>query len=120
MVARLNSNYQHLIPKAQAYGLEQRNIPYDELYLTDTTAPYCSEMIVDMFRYANGGNDFFPEIPMSFKDINTGVVFPSWVEYYAKFGMEVPDGEPCSNPGSLSKDSRLSVYEVIGPPTGYS
>lgn len=57
---------------------------------------------------------------MSFRDINTGVVLPAWVEYYAKFGMSVPDGEPGSNPGSLSKDSRLSVYEVVGPPTGYS
>ena len=120
MFARLVIEYQHLIPKALSYGLEQRNIPYDKLYLTDTPALYCSELIVDMFKYANHGNDFFPEIPMSFRDINTGVVLPAWGDYYAKFGMDVPEGEPGSNPGSLSKDTRLNVFEVAGPPTGYA
>jgi hypothetical protein len=33
--------------------------------------------------------------------------------------MEVPDGEPGSNPGDISKDSRLDVYDVVGDITGY-
>ena len=119
LLARLENQYHGLLPDAIQYGLDQRNLPYDHLYLTDAAALYCSELVVDMFRYANGGSDFFPEQPMSFRDIVSGEIHPGWIEYYAKFGMEVPDGQPGSNPGSISRDARLKILDVQGPPTGY-
>lgn len=120
IVSRLVAPFQHLIPAAVTYGLNQRDVPYDALYLTNTSALYCSELIVDMFRFANHGNEFFEEKPMSFRDLVTGETHPSWVEYYAKFGMDVPEGLPGSNPGTISKDSRLKLIEVQGPPSGYN
>jgi len=119
IVARLDANYRHLIPAAVKFGLSRRDVPYDELYLTDQTALYCSELVVDMFRAANGGSEFFAERPMSFRDVATGEIHPAWVEYYAKFGMDVPDGQPGSNPGDISVDNRLVVTAVQGPPSGY-
>lgn len=119
IAARLDVNYRHLIPAAVKYGLSRRDTPYDDLYLTDQTALYCSELVVDMFRAANGGSEFFTERPMSFRDLATGEIHPAWVEYYAKFGMEVPDGQPGSNPGDISLDERLEVISVQGPPSGY-
>ncbi|WON76377.1 YiiX/YebB-like N1pC/P60 family cysteine hydrolase [Serratia sp. UGAL515B_01] len=119
ILTRLHRQFRSLIPNAIQYGLEQRNRPYDQLYLTETSALYCSELIVDMFRYANGGNEFFVEQPMSFHDPASGKILPVWIEYYAKFGMNVPQGQPGSNPGSISKDERLSIIEIQGPPSGY-
>jgi hypothetical protein len=102
-----------------AYGLQQRDIPYDRRYLTDEAALYCSELIVDMFKAANDDVAFFEESPMSFRDTETGELHEYWIRYYDYFGMEVPDGEPGSNPGDISKDSRLDVYDVVGDITGY-
>lgn len=120
MVFRLKPPHDRLIPKALEYGMSQRDIPYDQRYLDDSAALYCSELIVDMFRFANGGADFFIERPMSFRDPATGQILPAWTEYYARFGMKVPDGQPGSNPGDISKDGRLNLLFVQGPPGGYS
>lgn len=119
ITARLHPAHLDLVPAAIEYGLRQRDVPYDERYLTDQAALYCSELVVDMFRAANGGREFFPEEPMSFRDPQTGQVLPAWREYYAKFGMPVPDGQPGSNPGSISRDARLRIVGVEGPPSGY-
>lgn len=120
VAARLLTTYQGLLPGAIEYGLKKRNVPYDDLYLTDSSALYCSELVIDMFKYANRGEEFFIENPMSFRDLTTGQIHPAWIEYYAKFGMPVPEGQPGSNPGDLSKDSRIEIVAVQGPPAGYS
>lgn len=120
MVCRLQPAYAHLIEPALQYGLAQRNRPYDELYLTDPRALYCSELIVDMFRAANGGDDFFVERPMRFVNPESGLIHPAWIEYYAKFGIRVPQGEPGSNPADISTDPRLELITVQGPPSGYT
>jgi hypothetical protein len=73
-----------------------------------------------MFKYANGGVEYFKERPMSFRDSVTGEIHPGWIEYYARFGMEVPDGQPGSNPGDLSNDPRLEIYLVQGNISGYA
>lgn len=120
LVLRLKQPHITLIPNAVKYGLAKRDTPYDELYLTDPAALYCSELLVDMFRFANGGVEFFPERPMSFRHPVTGQILSAWTEYYAKFGMSVPDGQPGSNPGDISNDTRLDFVVVQGPPSGYN
>lgn len=117
--ARLRPGHTNLVHPAIQFGLGLRNIPYDVLYLTDESALYCSELLVDMFRAANNGVPFFTERPMSFRDPGTGEILPAWVEYYERFGMDVPDGEPGSNPGDISKDLRLIILQVVGDITGY-
>ena len=115
MIGRLKKDYEHLIPLAIKYGLKQRDIPYDQLYLPDATKLYCSELVVDMFKHANDGNEFFEETPMSFRDLNTGLIHPHWVNHYRYFGLDVPDGEPGSSPGDISLDDRIEVYKIHGP-----
>lgn len=118
LLGRLAAPHRGLIGAAVAYGIAQRNTPYDQLYLTDESALYCSELVVDMFKHANGGAPFFVERPMRFRDLATGQIHPTWIEYYAYFGMEVPSGEPGSNPGDISRDPRLEIYRAIGPIPG--
>ena len=119
LLARLVPAYGDLIGPAIAYGIQQRNLPYDQLYLTGENALYCSELLVDMFRAANGGEAFFAERPMSFRDLVTGELHPAWVAYYDRFGMGVPEDEPGSNPGDISKDPRLVVVHVDDAISGY-
>ncbi|MEM8866193.1 MAG: YiiX/YebB-like N1pC/P60 family cysteine hydrolase [Planctomycetota bacterium] len=119
MAARLLQEHLDILPAAISYGLEQRDVPYDSRYLTDEAALYCSELVVDMFKNANNGIPFFPESPMSFRDLETGEVHDYWVRYYDYFGMDVPEGAPGSNPGDISKDDRLHIYDVVGNITGY-
>lgn len=119
LLGRLNEEHAALIPAAIEYGLQQRNKPYDQLYLTDEGSLYCSELVIDMFKSANNGVEFFVEKPMSFIDLVTGDIHPVWIEYYAKFGMEVPAAHPGSNPGDISKDDRITIVHAAGPITGY-
>jgi hypothetical protein len=114
LVGRLKSAWQHLVPEAVAYGQKQRAVPYDNYYLTDPGKLYCSELVVDMFRHANDGKEFFPETPMSFKDPVTGAIHKAWADYYHFWGMEVPQGEPGSNPGDISRDARVEIVAHQG------
>jgi hypothetical protein len=119
MHARLKTEHQHLITDAIAYGIQQYNVPYDNRYLTDEASLYCSELVVDMFKTANGGREFFPEISMNFRDLVTGQIHPYWIEHYKQFGLPVPQGEPGSNPGDISKHTSLEFLSVVGIISGY-
>jgi len=118
MLARLEPQHRHLIDAAIASGIAQRDKPYDRFYGEDDDALYCSELVVDMFKEANGGQPFFPESRMRFLDDN-GVVPEGWRTYFAYFGVDVPIGERGSNPAALSRDDKLEIYKVVGPITGY-
>lgn len=119
MSARLNAPYRHLIPPAISYGMRQLALPYDSFFMPDQAALYCSELIVDMFRHANGGAEFFRETPMSFSDPVTGEILPGWINYYEAFGLEVPEDEPGSHPGEISLDPRITIYDVTEAVPGY-
>ena len=73
----------------------------------DDSAFYCSELVQKCYLDADG-HEIFPAIPMSFHD-KTGIVTPFWKDYYARRGLEVPEGEPGSNPGDLSRSRHLSI-----------
>lgn len=119
MVGRVHQMYSNLVHSAVMYGLAQREVPYDVRYLTDQAALYCSELVVDMFKFANVGNEFFQEQPMSFSDTKSGQIHPFWTAYYKRLGIPVPAGEPGSNPGGISRDLKLYIYDVVGEIPGF-
>ena len=59
----------------------------------------------------------FNSIPMSFHD-STGNVTEFWTKFYAARGLKVPEGEPGTNPGQLSRDPnvKLQGYLRFGAP----
>ena len=118
LVGRLRPQWQSLIPAAIAYGRQHLGIPYDNRFLTDEEHLYCSELVVDMFKAANGGQEFFKERPMSFVDPATGEISTAWVNYYHFFGMDVPQGAPGSNPGDISSDTHVDIVAAVGPISG--
>ena len=50
----------------------------------------------------------FATIPMSFHD-STGRVTEFWTKFYAARGLAVPEGEPGTNPGQLSRDPNVRI-----------
>lgn len=81
--------------------------PYDDLYLPGDSAIYCSELVQMCFIDPSGKLIFDP-VPMTFHDA-TGQVTDYWQEFYQARGMEVPEGEPGSNPGELSRSEQVTI-----------
>lgn len=81
--------------------------PYDFNFMPDDSAMYCSELVQKSYRRTDGTLVFQP-IPMSFHD-KTGTITPYWRDYYARQGMQVPEGEPGSNPGDLSRSEAVAI-----------
>lgn len=80
---------------------------YDRLYLPDNEDIYCSELVLLSFVDAHGQRLFSP-IPMSFHDAS-GRITDYWTKFYQKYGMEVPEGLPGSNPGELSQRKTIRM-----------
>ena len=120
IVARLKAEYSYLLEPAEQYCHSVIGTPYDVSFGPDPAALYCSELIVDAFRAANAGQDFFPEQAMTFKDPVTGEILEYWKTYYQALGSEVPEGEIGSNPGSLSLSGKLTGHTQLGGLRGLS
>ncbi len=82
--------------------------PYDWLYQPTDSAIYCSELVQLSYRRPDGSDIFAPE-PMSFSD-STGHIAPYWQQHYAEQGLAVPEGEPGTNPGALSRHEALIIH----------
>lgn len=85
-------------------------LPYDTLYMPDETEIYCSELVQLSFLRPDGSH-IFPTIPMSFSD-SSGSIAPYWQQLYGSRGLSVPEGLPGTNPGALSRDTSLFIYNI--------
>ena len=76
-------------------------LPYDSVFMPGTEALYCSELV--QLSYVNRqGERIFEPIPMSFHD-DSGRITPYWTQFYSRLHMEVPEGEPGSNPSDMMR-----------------
>lgn len=102
--------------------------PYDDIFMPSDSAIYCSELVQKSFVFVDGSNErkgevdkvpnVFGTIPMSFHD-STGNVTEFWTQFYAARGLEVPEGEPGTNPGQLSRDSNVRIIGFLVAPTTF-
>ena len=74
--------------------------PYDDAFLPDNDAYYCSELIEVVF----GG--LFPSKPMNWRDAD-GNLPEYWQKHFEKLGVPVPEGVPGTNPTDLSRSPFL-------------
>lgn len=111
-VGRLKRPYQHLIPDASKFALDQVAEPYDTLFLMNNGGWYCSELIYESFKVANSSQAIFDLAPMTFKDPNTQDFFPAWVDYYNDLGAPIPEGKPGLNPGSISRSDKIDIIPL--------
>ncbi|MEM9052950.1 MAG: YiiX/YebB-like N1pC/P60 family cysteine hydrolase [Bacteroidota bacterium] len=117
-VARVKNAYRELIDEASEFAIARLEEGYDEPFHLDNGKWYCSELLYESFKSANGGSDFFELAPMTFKDPETKEFFPAWVEYYDELGEEIPEGELGLNPGSISRSKKIDIIsaKIISEP----
>ena len=111
-VGRVKNDYQILINDASDFAIARLGEGYDQPFHLDNGKWYCSELLYESFKSANGGSDFFELAPMTFKDPETKEFFPAWVAYYAELGEAIPEGEPGLNPGSISRSQKIDILSV--------
>lgn len=74
--------------------------PYDNAFLPDNGAYYCSEFIQEAF----GG--IFPSKPMNWRDAD-GNLPEYWIKHFEELGVPVPEGVPGTNPTDMSRSPLL-------------
>lgn len=109
VVGRLKSEYQHCIPQAIEEGFKLVGKDYDDGFILNNDKYYCSELIYDILMKANGGIPVFPLNVMTFKSPDTGKTSDGWVEYFKKYNLPIPEGEPGINPGAMSRSDVIDI-----------
>ena len=99
-------NHHRSVRNALAYA----GRPYDYNYMPDDSAIYCSELVQKTY-VDTCGRHIFGTIPMTFRD-SSGEIHPYWTQHYGKQGLSVPEGEPGTNPGQLSRDKKVKILDL--------
>lgn len=113
IAGRLKEAYKHLNAKAVGFALKQIGKPYDEDFIYDNGKYYCSELVYDAFKEANGGNPFFHLYPMTFKQPGTNKTFPAWKTYFKARSTKIPEGKPGCNPASILLNNNVKVIAAF-------
>ena len=82
--------------------------PYDNAFLPDNGALYCSELVYEVFLddCSDKGKHLIEAKPMNWRDKN-GNLPQYWQEHFKKLGMPVPEGVPGTNPTDMSRSPIL-------------
>ena len=82
--------------------------PYDNAFLPDNGALYCSELVYEVFLddCSDKGKHLLEAKPMNWRDKN-GNLPQYWQEHFEKLGMPVPEGVLGTNPTDLSRSPML-------------
>jgi uncharacterized protein YycO len=85
---------------------------YDNAFAMGDDAYYCSELVYECYKQANGGDAYFPLNTMTFKVPGTDTFMSFWTEYYHKLGTDIPEGDSGINPGAISRSEHLQIIEL--------
>lgn len=80
-------------------------LPYDFSFRPGNGKLYCSELVWESYRDADG-QPLFPARPMNFRAAD-GTLPRYWSELFARLGEPVPEGVPGTNPNDLAREERL-------------
>lgn len=109
VVGRLKEEYRHSIPDALSEGLALIGKDYDDGFILGNDKYYCSELIYEILLRANHGIPVFPLNTMTFKSADTEEVTDGWKEYFGKYNLSIPEGEPGINPGAMSSSYVIDI-----------
>ncbi len=105
LVGRINVPFSPTLSLQRAVGY--LGAPYDWNYSDSDSAIYCSELATKCIVGA-GGQPVLGTVPMEFRD-SSGNIPQYWLEHYGKQGLPVPEGEPGSNPGEVSRRPQVTI-----------
>lgn len=104
--------------QAVANALTLLGLPYDNAFVINNNFLYCSELVHEAFRFQPDGTPLFDLAPMTFLDPATSQFFPAWVTWYAELGIPIPQGQPGTNPGAISRSNAVAIIQAFGLPSG--
>ncbi len=113
VVMRLKQEYTKLTQTATLFALKQLGKLYDDPFIYDNGKYYCSELLYDAFKAANGNQPFFELQPMTFIDPDTKQTFAAWTEYYHGLNTEIPEGKLGCNPGGIANSGKLEFVTSL-------
>jgi hypothetical protein len=116
MVGRLVKKYRSLIPAAIKQAEQWLGRPYNSGFTPNNhdQSFYCSQLILSAFKSANKGKVVFSGHNMSFNKPGSNEVLLAWKDYFHQLGEKVPQGEWGSNPGILSRSTKLQIIYIYG------
>lgn len=83
--------------------------PYDFSYRPDNGKMYCSELVWESYRRADGRR-IFTARPMNFRAPD-GTMPDFWVELFDSLGESIPEGVPGTNPNGMARDAALEEVD---------
>ena len=119
VVGRMKEVHKALIPRAVDFAKTKIGLAYDDVFNIYNDRYYCSELIYDAFKFANGNQAIFQLEPMTYIDPDTEETFPIWADYFQKLQVPIPEGEPGLNPGGMSMSPYIDIVHFYGKPSGY-
>lgn len=81
---------------------------YDWSYLPDNGKIYCSELVYESYRAADG-KPLFTARPMNFRNAD-GEMPAFWTDLFSRLGEPIPEGLPGTNPNDMAREASLEVY----------
>lgn len=97
------------VAHAVARARTRIGLPYDYSFLPDNGKYYCSELVWECYRAADG-KPLFTARPMNFRAAD-GTLPQFWVALFARLGEPVPEGIPGTNPNDMAREGILEeVY----------
>ena len=95
--SRLKQSWQGQVPAAIAFAEKQLGAPYDEAFLVNNGAYYCSELVVDAFA-SPGPAAPFENRPMYYATETALPAGETWRAYFEKRKEPVPEKAPGQSP----------------------
>ncbi len=112
VVGRVKQEFRYLIPEAMQHAIALIGRQYDDEYDIRNDKYYCSELIYEIFRRANNGNEFFELRDMTFKNLETGEFPSEWVRHFERLGIPIPEGAAGNNPNDMSRSNLIDIIEI--------
>lgn len=115
LAGRIVKKHDYVIPAAIQYCRNTLNQPYDHIFDLENNQYYCSELVYFAFK-DSAGQHLFDVTPMTFKDQETGEIFPAWEKYYKELNTPIPEGKPGLNPGGISRSDNVNIVHRFYEP----
>lgn len=106
---RLKNEYKKDIPIAIKTAKNWLGKPYNYSYILSNEKLYCSDFVQRSFAQ----DSVFKLEPMTFINPKTGKIDASWIAFYKKQGVEVPEGKPGCNPNNMAASSKIEKIGTI-------
>lgn len=83
--------------------------PYNFTYILSDSAYYCSDFVYNSFEK----DSIFEMNPMTFKNPQTNEFHKTWIEFYQKQNLEIPEGQPGCNPNRMAASEKLDLIGIL-------